>query len=50
VQFPGLARNDNLFRLPGGAVVEVDPTIDALVSIFLALGRSGADQSERPPR
>ena len=44
MQLPGLDREDNLFRLPGVAIVEVDPPVDALVRALLAFSRSSAHQ------
>ena len=49
MQLPGLDREDNLFRLPSVAIVEVDPPVDTLVRALLAFSRSSAHQTERPP-
>ena len=49
MQLPGLDREDNLFRLPGVAIVEVDPPVDALVRALLAFSWSSTHQAERPP-
>ena len=42
-------QENHLFRLPGVAIVEVDPPVDALVRTLLAFSRSSANQTERPP-
>src|SRR5215203_3259463 len=49
---PGLAgfdREDDLLGLAAWLVVEVDAAVDALVRALLLVGRSSADQPERPP-
>ena len=46
---PGLDGEDDLLGVSAAVVVEVEPSVDALVRALLLLGRTRAHQAERPP-